>query len=43
MIKAIEKNAQERRKECLPAIQAWQIWMMERAIRKKSNVAKGQF
>ena len=35
-IKAIEENPQERRKE-------WLLWMLARAGKKKSNVAKRQF
>jgi len=36
LIKAIEENPQESRKE-------WLLWMMERAGKKKSNVSKRQF
>jgi len=36
LIKAIEDNPQESRKE-------WLLWMMERAGKKKSNVSKRQF
>lgn len=36
LIKTIEENPQESRKE-------WLLWMMERAGKKKSNVAKRQF
>ena len=36
IIKAIEENPQESRKE-------WLLWMMERAGKKKSNISKRQF
>ena len=36
MIKEIEENPQESRKE-------WLLWMMERAGKKKSNISKRQF
>tara|TARA_R110002072_G_scaffold281684_1_gene444339 strand:+ start:1483 stop:1725 length:243 start_codon:yes stop_codon:yes gene_type:complete len=36
MIKAIEENPQESRKE-------WLLWMMERAGKKNSNISKRQF
>jgi len=36
LVKAIEENPQESRKE-------WLLWMMERAGKKRSNVSKRQF